>query len=140
MSLLPWYQAKLGRGGCPTYDELTGKAALQTQSADHRFCGPRLFDLVMERSNSYARIGRRSHALDDQTIRRSPDPATDGLTEHAARPLTDSSALMPAYSLCLDPRQSSGRLTKPTLTGLGKWHGVRLGLPLNSRASAPVRK
>ena len=36
-------------------------------SADHRFCGPRLFGPVMERSNSCARIGGHSHAVDDQT-------------------------------------------------------------------------
>jgi hypothetical protein len=35
--------------------------------ADHRFCGPRLFGPVMERSNSCARIGGHSHAVDDQT-------------------------------------------------------------------------
>jgi hypothetical protein len=37
------------------------------QSADHRFCGPRLFGPVMERSNSCARIAGHSHAVDDQT-------------------------------------------------------------------------
>jgi hypothetical protein len=52
-------------------------------SADHRFCGPRLFGPLTERSNSCARIGGHSHPVDDQTVRR----------------LTDSSALMPAYSL-----------------------------------------
>ena len=36
-------------------------------SADHRFCGPRLFGSVMERSNSCARIGGHSHPVDDQT-------------------------------------------------------------------------
>jgi hypothetical protein len=36
-------------------------------SADHRFCGPRLFGPVMERSNSCARIGGHFHAIDDQT-------------------------------------------------------------------------
>ncbi len=66
-------------------------------SADHRFCGPRLFGPLMERSNSRAHIGGHSHAVHDQTVRR----------------LTDSSALRPAYSLQRDHRQSSGRLTKP---------------------------
>ena len=36
-------------------------------SADHRFCGPRLFGPVIERSNSCARVGGHSHAVDDQT-------------------------------------------------------------------------
>jgi len=36
-------------------------------SADHRFCGPRLFGPVMERSNSCARIGGHFHAVHDQT-------------------------------------------------------------------------
>jgi hypothetical protein len=35
--------------------------------ADHRFCGPRLFRPVMERSNSCARIAGHSHAVHDQT-------------------------------------------------------------------------
>jgi hypothetical protein len=51
--------------------------------ATGRFCGPRLFGPVMERSNSGARIGGHSHPVDDQTVRR----------------LTDSPALVPAYSL-----------------------------------------
>jgi len=71
-------------------------------SADRRFCGPRLFALVTERSNSCARIGGHSHAVDDQTVRR----------------LTDSLALVPTYSLQLDHRQSSARLPKPARTGL----------------------
>jgi hypothetical protein len=36
-------------------------------SADHRFCGPRLFGPVMEQSNSCARIGGHPHAVGDQT-------------------------------------------------------------------------
>jgi hypothetical protein len=36
-------------------------------SVDRRFCGPRLFGPVTERSNSRPRIGGHSHALDDQT-------------------------------------------------------------------------
>jgi len=36
-------------------------------SADHRFCGPRLFGPVVERSNSCARIGGHSHAVDGRT-------------------------------------------------------------------------
>jgi len=39
----------------------------QVGSADHRFCGPRLFGLVMERSNSCARFGGHSDAVDNQT-------------------------------------------------------------------------
>ena len=34
---------------------------------DHRFCGPRLFGLVMERSNSCARMGGHSEADDKHT-------------------------------------------------------------------------
>jgi hypothetical protein len=55
-----------------------------------RFCGPPPSGPVMERPNTCARIGGHPPAIDDQTVRRSPDPATDGLT--------DSSALRPAYS------------------------------------------
>ena len=40
---------------------------LEAGSADHRFCGPRLFGPLMERSNSCARVGGHSHAVDDQT-------------------------------------------------------------------------
>jgi hypothetical protein len=47
------------------------------------FVIPRLFGCVMQRSNSCARIGGHSRAVDDQTVRR----------------LTDSSALVPPYSL-----------------------------------------
>jgi len=51
------------------FDE-TGKfrSVLMTlkRGADHRFCGPRLFGLVMERSNSCAQIGGHSDAVDDQ--------------------------------------------------------------------------
>ena len=52
-------------------------------SADHRFCGPRLFGALMERSNSCARVAGHSQAVDDQTVRQ----------------LTDSPPLVPAYSL-----------------------------------------
>jgi len=64
----------------------------------------------MERSNSSASVGGHSHAVDDQTVRR----------------LTDSLALVRAYSLQLDPAgrdQSSGRLTRPARTESSKWHG-----------------
>jgi len=40
----------------------------------------------------------------DQTVRRSPDPATDGLTDRMVRRLTDSSALLPAYALKISAR------------------------------------
>jgi hypothetical protein len=39
----------------------------QDTSADRRFCGPRLFGPLMERSNSCARVGGHSHAVDNQT-------------------------------------------------------------------------
>ena len=62
-------------------DYNAGREWLSTAgSADPRFCGPLLFGPLMERSNSCARVGGHSHAVDDQTVRR----------------LTDSSALMPA--------------------------------------------
>ena len=48
-------------------------------SADHRFCGPRLFGPVMERSNPRARIGGHSHAVDPaERDRRSNRPSADG--------------------------------------------------------------
>jgi hypothetical protein len=53
------HRDRIRHGGEDSY----GKAG----SADHRFCGPRLFGPLMERSNSCARMGGYSHAVDDQT-------------------------------------------------------------------------
>jgi len=39
----------------------------KASSADHRFCGPRLFRPVMEPSNSRARVGRYPDTVHDQT-------------------------------------------------------------------------
>jgi hypothetical protein len=38
---------------------------LERGSADHRFCGPRLFGLVMGQSNSCTRIRGHSDPVDD---------------------------------------------------------------------------
>ena len=92
-----------------------------------RFYGPRLFGLVVERSNSCPRMGGRSHVsipqsgTGDQAVRRSTDPAirhwpdlvTDGLTDRMVRPLTDSSARRSAYSGSRTVRCCSGEFTSP---------------------------
>jgi hypothetical protein len=47
-------------------------------SADHRLCGPRLFGLVMERSNSWARMGGHANAVDPpERGTRSDPPSVD---------------------------------------------------------------
>jgi hypothetical protein len=72
-------------------------------------------DQTVRRSTDPATDG-----LTDRIVRRSTDPATDGLMDRMVRRLTDSSALRPTYSLQLDPAgqdRSCGRLSKPALTG-----------------------
>jgi TPR repeat protein len=69
-----WYRKAAEQGDADAQDALgdlhhdghgVPQDNTQAGSADHRFCGPRLFGPVMERSNSCARIGGYSHAADD---------------------------------------------------------------------------
>jgi putative flippase GtrA len=63
----PRHPNNSGKDGTKQQPGLPHPRSREAGSADHRFCGPRLFGPVMERSISCARIGGHSHPVDDQT-------------------------------------------------------------------------